>query len=193
LSTTLIIVAIVAVIVIAAVVLSLRRKAAPGEFPESAEGVSAPPREPAPPQAVETERPRGQAVSEVPAGAPAVAVAEAESRAEEAEVGAEAEKAEAEPEPVEAAAEPAVAEDLSARVEAQIEDSERMLGELREVAGAATEGAAPRVDAGTLDIMTEGLQEVRALAKKKDWGQAKDKSQALHAQISLLLQTARRQ
>jgi hypothetical protein len=102
-------------------------------------------------------------------------------------------EAEAEPEPVEAVAESAVAEDLSVRVEAQIEDSERMLGELRKVAGGIAEGTAPQIESGTLDIMTEGLQEVRALAKKKDWGQAKDKSQALHAQISLLLQTARRQ
>ena len=79
---------------------------------------------------------------------------------------------------------------LRSQVEAQLEESARLLGELRESALGAEEGSA--LDAGSVEIMEEGLKEIRALAERKQWGQARDKGKALHAQLTLLLQNARR-
>jgi hypothetical protein len=111
---------------------------------------------------------------------------------EEAEVVlAEPEPAEAaEPEPVQIA-QPTGAE-IAERVRAQLDDSERMLGELTAAAEHA-EGLAQQVDPGTLDIMKEGLQEVRTAIDRKDWSQAKDKGEALYAQLSMMLQSVRRE
>jgi hypothetical protein len=83
-------------------------------------------------------------------------------------------------------------EELRSRVQTQLEDSERILGELRQAVSQA-DGVAEPVSQDTLDIMEEGLQEVRVLAKRKDWSQAKDKGDALHAQLSLMLRSARRE
>jgi hypothetical protein len=177
----LVIVAVVAVVVIAVIVFSLRRKAAPAELPESPAAVTptpAPeaPREPAPVAAPEPP-------ARPPAKAPPVDAAKAAPPPTPAEEGAE---------PVEAEARPVDAAAVRAGVEAQLQDSERMLSELRQAAGQA-EGPAQQGALSTLDIVAEGLQEVRALLGKKDWNQARDKGQALHAQVSLLLQTVRRE
>jgi hypothetical protein len=84
------------------------------------------------------------------------------------------------------------AEELRARVQSSLDDSERLLGKLRAIADEAESGSRP-VDAGMLEIMKEGLEEVRSLAQKKKWSQAKDKGEALHAQLSLMLGSARRE
>jgi hypothetical protein len=76
-------------------------------------------------------------------------------------------------------------------VEMQLDESARLLDELRAAASEAAEGSA--LNAETVEIMEEGLQEIRALAARKQWGQARDKGQALHAQLTLLLQSARRE
>jgi hypothetical protein len=169
-SEVLIIVAVVAVLaVIAAVVLLRRRRAA------RAGGVGEP-------GAVEPPA-AGPAVREEAGdeeAAPTRATEEAASRAAEAEAVA-----------AEAAAKPVLSEgELRSRVESQLTDSERMLGELRE---AATGGGEPALGAGSLEIMAEGLEEVRALARRKQWNQARDKCGALHAQLSLLLRSTRRE
>ncbi|UCC47551.1 MAG: hypothetical protein JSV41_08595 [Gemmatimonadota bacterium] len=102
---------------------------------------------------------------------------------------------------VEAAAEPAAApavkpvlskDELRSRVEHQLAESERMLEELRKSA-AGTAGAELVLGTGSLEIMAEGLEEVRALARRKQWSQARDKCGALHAQLSLLLRSTRRE
>lgn len=174
-----VIVAVVALAVVV-VVISRSRKDQPSEAAASPAAVA-----PAPPAPAVTEEPEHAAVEAE--AAPAV-----EAKPEVPPVVEEA--AEAEPEPEEVAPEQpeAAKEELSSRVETQLRDSERMLEELRGVATDA-EGAAEQVAPSTLDIMTEGLQEVRALVKKGEGRQAKDKGDALHAQLSLLLQTARRQ
>jgi hypothetical protein len=104
--------------------------------------------------------------------------------------------AEAEPAAEAAPAEPAAPktpskEELRSRVEAQLEDSARLLAELKEAASRAGEDSP--LSGGSVGIMEEGLQEVQALAQRKQWSQAKDKGEALHAQLSLLLQGARRE
>lgn len=83
-------------------------------------------------------------------------------------------------------------EELRARVQSSLDDSERLLGKLQAIADEAGSGSRP-VDAGMLEIMKEGLEEVRSLAQKKKWSQAKDKGEALHAQLSLMLGSARRE
>lgn len=185
-----IIVIIAVIVVITVFVLSRRRKRSPVGAPE-ARAVEA-----APPGAVEVER--EERVVEAPAGpgselaeTPAVAAGAAGAAVEEGE----AERAAAMPEEREVAAPAAKPEmsesELRARVKSQLEDSERMLGELRRLeVGAEGEAA---LDAGMVGIMEEGLQEVRALADRKQWSQARDKGQALHAQLSLMLRSARRE
>ncbi|UCF18276.1 MAG: hypothetical protein JSU87_09945 [Gemmatimonadota bacterium] len=83
-------------------------------------------------------------------------------------------------------------EELGTHLEKCLQDSERMLAELREVAG-RSEAVAQQVGEGTLDVMGEGLEEVRTLAQRRKLGHAKDKGDALHAQLSLMLQSARRE
>lgn len=84
------------------------------------------------------------------------------------------------------------AKELRSLVEGSLEESERMLGELRK-ASEHDDAVAQQVGGGTLEIVEEGLQEVRSLAERKKWSQAKDKGEALHAQLSLMLQSARRE
>lgn len=83
------------------------------------------------------------------------------------------------------------AEEVRGRVESQLGDAERMLRELRGVVD-EKEGEPP-VDAGMLAILEEGLEEVRSLVAKKRLDQARDKGEALHAQLALFLQSARRE
>lgn len=126
------------------------------------------------------------------------AAGEEEAAAELPEPGAVV-APEAEPE---AAAEPVVperaakpeptAKELRSRVEDRLAESERMLGELRKAAE-HDETVAQRVGAGTVAIVEEGLEEVRSLAERKKWNQAKDKGEALHAQLSMMLQSVRRE
>jgi hypothetical protein len=97
-------------------------------------------------------------------------------------------EAEGEAEP--AAKAGATEEELRSQVEARLADSSRMLGELKDLASG---GGDLGLSAGSVEIMEEGLEEVRALAVRREWSQAKDKCDALHAQLSLLLQNARRE
>ncbi len=78
------------------------------------------------------------------------------------------------------------------QVRTQLEAAERMLGELREAAASKALEELGQ-SSGSVEIMAEGLQEVRALVERKQWSQAKNKGEALHAQLSLLLQSARRE
>lgn len=82
--------------------------------------------------------------------------------------------------------------ELKARVESSLGESKQMLDDLRQRSLEA-EGMAQQIVPGTLEIMAEGLEEVEALAKKKQWSQAKDKADALEAQFRLLMQTASRE
>lgn len=98
---------------------------------------------------------------------------------------------------VEPAAAPAVKpvlskDELRSRVESQLAESERMLEELKEAAAGAA-GVELALGTGSLEIMAEGLEEVRALAGRKQWSQAREKCGALHAQLSLLLRSTRRE
>ncbi len=101
----------------------------------------------------------------------------------------------------EPAAEPAVVKkprpqvteaEIRDQVQTQLEAAERMLGELREAAASKALDELGQ-SSGSVEIMAEGLQEVRALVERKQWSQAKNKGEALHAQLSLLLQSARRE
>jgi len=122
--------------------------------------------------------------------------AEAEPPAgREVEVAASTEEAEVE---AEAATEVEVAREAKvpapsprSQVETQLDDSARLLEELRAAASGAEEGSP--LNAESVEIMEEGLEEIRALAERKQWGQARDKGKALHAQLTLLLQSARRE
>jgi hypothetical protein len=145
---------------------------------------------------------RGRKAEAPPASEAAVGEAtggEAKETAEVPEPGAEVGEREAEPEaaieavvPERAAKAEPTAKELRSRVEERLAESERMLGELRK-ASEHDEAVAHRVGAGTVEIVEEGLQEVRSLAERKKWSQAKDKGEALHAQLSLMLQSARRE
>jgi hypothetical protein len=108
-------------------------------------------------------------------------------------------KAAEEPAPVAEAVAPAPAEpkkpkptddELKSRVQASLSESKALLDELQGRVSEA-EGVAQQVGPGTLEIMAEGLAEVQGLADKKQWGQAKDKADALSAQLKLLLQMSR--
>ncbi|UCC73316.1 MAG: hypothetical protein JSV86_01755 [Gemmatimonadota bacterium] len=110
------------------------------------------------------------------------------------EAAREAEAAVSEPKPAEEVApsekrRPSEKE-LRSRVEVLLEESGRMLGELRK---AAEHDEVVAQQAGMVEILEEGLQEVRTLAERKKWSHAKDKGEALHAQLSLMLQSARRE
>lgn len=164
-----IIVVVVAVVLFAAFLLSRRRKV--GATPESGASVE----ETAPGEVEKTAE-----VAEL--GAQVVA-REVESEAAAAIEAVVPERA-AKPEPT--------AQELRSRVEERLAESERMLGELRKAAE-HDDAVANRVGAGTVEIVEEGLQEVRSLAERKKWSQAKDKGEALHAQLSLMLQSARRE
>lgn len=113
----------------------------------------------------------------------------------EVEVAASTEEAEVE---AEAATEVEVAPEAKvpapsprSQVETQLDESARLLEELRAAASGAEEGSP--LNAESVEIMEEGLEEIRALAERKQWGQARDKGKALHAQLTLLLQSARRE
>ncbi len=179
-----IIVGVVAVVIIAAVVFWIRWAAARRAGAEEE-------REPTPAGEV------GEAKVRSPEGATrAPAATEPEPEVARAEEAKAPEIAEAEGTAVRApeATEPAKPEpteaELRSRFETRLADSERMLNELREV---VTEGGELPVDTGSVDIMAEGLKEVRSLAERKRWDQARDKGEALHAQLTLLLQSARRE
>ncbi len=105
-----------------------------------------------------------------------------------AEVEAPKPEALAEAEPVEAGPSE---DELRAHLETRLQESERMLAELREVVG-GSDVVAQQIGEGTLDVMGEGLEEVKTLAQRKKLSHAKDKGDALHAQLSLMLQSARR-
>jgi len=156
----------------------------PGRSEPQAEVVEAPSdvRTPAPPTPAAAEE-GGEDAS--PATAPAAEEAVAPPDQEVAERPAE--------EPAPPPQKPRLSEDeIRSRVESQIADSERMLEELK-AAGAAEEGSEPSGPAGMMEIMQDGLKEVRTLLKRKEWHQARDKGEALHAQLALMLQSARRE
>jgi hypothetical protein len=163
-----IIVVVVAVVLFAAFLLTRGRKV--GARPES----EAPEVEKAPDEVEET--------AEVPELRAQVVARKAELEAAPAAEAVVPERA-AKPEPT--------AKELRSRVEERLANSERMLGELRK-AVEHDDVAAQRV-AGMMEIMEEGLQEVRSLAERKKWSQAKDKGDALHSQLSLMLQSTRRE
>lgn len=96
------------------------------------------------------------------------------------------------PEPAEPAKPRLSDEELRARLQLQLADSERMLKELKEATSSEEPDAEPNPLAGSVKIIEEGLSEVRSLAERKEWGHAKDKGEALHAQLALMLQMARR-
>lgn len=81
--------------------------------------------------------------------------------------------------------------ELRAQVKSQLADCERMLGELKHADAGTASGTS--VSDEMVNIIEEGLQEVRSLADRKQWSQARDKGQALRAQLSLMLQSARRE
>ncbi len=168
----LIIVAI-AVIVAITVLVVVRRRGA------SAESSKAPAEVPSPP--------RGELRSSEPARAPSKPRPE-RARPAAVEGSASAITAELEPPPPK----PTLSDsELRAQVKSQLADSERMLGELKQVeAGTASDTS---VSDEMVNIIEEGLQEVRSLADRKQWSQARDKGQALRAQLSLMLQSARRE
>jgi hypothetical protein len=106
--------------------------------------------------------------------------------AEETEAGAQSQPVVEAPPEVEPPA-----ESPRTQVERQLDESARLLEELRAAASEVAEGSP--LNAESVEIMEEGLQEIRTLAERKQWGQARDKGKALHAQLTLLLQSARRE
>lgn len=76
------------------------------------------------------------------------------------------------------------ATDVRSHVRTLLEESEHMLGQLR---ASSEAGRKTHANAGTVEILEEGLEEVRALAKRKDWSEAREKGEALRAQLSLML------
>lgn len=168
-----VVVVVMAIVVFAALVARWRREA--GRAREAG-----PPREDVAPPEVPREE-----VEEVPEVRELRALEESRG-AERATVAAAVE--EAIPEPPK---KPELSEkELRSRVEEGLAESERMLKELR-AAAEHDEGLAQQ--AGMVAIIEEGLQEVRALADRKKWSQAKDKGDALRAQLSLMLRGARRE
>jgi hypothetical protein len=154
------------------------------ERPADVEAAAEPPREVKAP-VPESGEPReaAPAVSHPAASRPAP-VPSAEEVAEE--------RPPAKPEPAEPV-KPRLSEDeIRSRLQLQLADSERMLKELKEATTAQEEGAEPSPLVGSVQIIEEGLSEVRSLAERKEWSHAKDKGEALHAQLALMLQMARR-
>ncbi len=185
-----IVVLLIAVIVVAAFVLRRRRPPPGRELPAAGEA--------------EAPRPEARPIREArelvaEAAAPAAeSVVKGAAPPVEAPAGAEKPALSREPGGVESAVagpappKPLVSdEELQEGVETRLADSERMLAELRQVTARAGDELLANV--GSVEIMEEGLQEVRVLAERKQWGQAKNKGEALHAQLSLLLQSARRE
>ena len=87
-------------------------------------------------------------------------------------------------EPVASSVTASSATDLPSHVHTLLEDSGRMLGQLRATSEA---GGKTPATAGTVEILEEGLEEIRALVKRKEWSQAREKGEALRAQLSLML------
>jgi hypothetical protein len=177
-SAVLIVVAVVAVVLVAFLVWRRRARAA-----GTAEGVVVAPRAEsgsAPAAGEAGEAPGREVAARVaePGAARAEAVEEPEEPAEARAVGVEAG--------------PGLSEqELRSRVESRLDDSSRMLGELKKLASGGGEELG--LSAGSVEIMEEGLEEVQALAEREQWSQARDKCEALHAQLSLLLRSARRE
>lgn len=188
----LIVIAVAVVIVVAAVVVlrgrSGREPMTPGELDAAKDTPQAvrTPGPPSPKKTVEAEPPRPKEPSRVEA--PAVD-AEAEPDPSAPTAAAEAPSVPAKPSPPPQLS----AEEMRSRVESQIADSQRMLDELKTATAGEAEGEDASGLAGTVEIMEDGLSEVRSLAKRKDWSQAKEKGEALHAQLALMLQSARRE
>jgi hypothetical protein len=135
-------------------------------------------------------RAEAEAPAEVPPAAPEAVAPPAEQApaVKEREVKAPEPVSEAAAEPVAKKPEPSEKE-LKQHVESRLEESERLLRELRDVAGRDSELASPAM----VEIMAEGLGEVRTLAKARKWSHARDKGDALHAQLTMMLQKARRE
>lgn len=165
-----IILAVVAVVGVIAVVARLRRRG-PGRAPEtpSAETTAG--------DAAQEAVARGKGAAERAVGSSGGAARELATAAT------------APPEPVAPTRAEPVEEELKSRVEALLEDSERMLGELRRAAADSGRKASPAI-AGSVEVLEEGLQEIRALAQRKQWSQAREKGEALRAQLSLMLPTS---
>jgi hypothetical protein len=190
---TWVIVAVIAVVVFAAWVIARRRSTAVQGRSEAPAAVEAPRAEP--PKVGATTEPADAAVAqrvaeEEVAGEEAVLAEATAATVEPASLVVEAEAA-VEEAAVAAPAKEAPAVSLRSLVEGQLEESARLLSELREVVSGAEGDSA--LDAGSVEIMEEGLEEIRALAERKQWGPARDKGKALHAQLTLLLQSARRE
>jgi hypothetical protein len=203
-----IILAVVAVIVVIAVVAMMRRgrsaasetaapqRGRPAEYPRAEGGrVKEKPAEvgmaaPEPPSEVRAPVPEPEEIREVPPEvSPAAATGSAPVPSAEEVVE---ERSAPKPEPAEPV-KPRLSEDeIRSRLQLQLADSERMLKELKEATAVQEEGAEPNPLAGSVQIIEEGLSEVRSLAERKEWGHAKDKGEALHAQLALMLQMARR-
>lgn len=188
-----VILAVIAVALVAAWIVMRRRSTATEGRPEEPAAVAAPADRPAEaaPEPVEAGAaisvPEEQAASAVAAGADRQErEVEPAAPAEEGEVSAEAEPGIEAPPKVEPPA-----ESPRTQVETQLDESARLLDELRAAASEAEEGSP--LNAESVEIMEEGLQEIRTLAERKQWGQARDKGKALHAQLTLLLQSARRE
>lgn len=187
----LIVIAVAVVLVVAAVVVmsgrSGREPMTPGEVAAPKKDAPQAVRTPGPPtpkEKAEAEPPR----HEEPPRAQAPAV-EAEPEPTAPTAAAQAPSAPARPSPPPQLS----AEEMRSRVDSQIADSQRMLDELKRAMAGEAEGEEAGGLAGTVEIMEDGLSEVRSLAKRKDWSQAKEKGEALHAQLALMLQSARRE
>lgn len=179
-NAVLIIVAVAAVMLVAALLIMRGRKGKPEAGREDRRGeVRAP--SGAPPAVAP---PGGEAREAVAAAPRAPAPPEKEAVAAEAAV---VRPPEVEP------PRPQVSEsEIRDQVRTRLEAAERMLSELREAAAGKSVEELTQ-SSGSVEIMAEGLQEVRALVERKQWSQAKHKGEALHAQLSLLLQSARRE
>ncbi|NIR45186.1 MAG: hypothetical protein GWN99_12450 [Gemmatimonadetes bacterium] len=174
-NVAIIIVALVAVVAIAVLVLFGRRRAAGKAKEPEGEGAAKPQAEP----------PEVGPVAAVPPEAKAEDAEAARSVAEVEQEREHVEEAPAKPQPVE------TEEEVAERVNESLAEARRMLKELQEGEGGAEAGTGALH--GTMDIMTEGLEEVEALADRKKWSQARDKAEALRAQLKLMLQSARRE
>ena len=170
-----IVLAIAAVAVVIGAVVIFRKQAA------TADGA-------APPRSVQ--EPAGKRLEEAPEKVKAEAPARTEEGVAEptpADRRAEA-AAEAVPEAPPPKPEPSP-EELRDQVEQLLAESDRMLGELRELKG----GGDDETENGTVEVLREGLQEVRSLASRDKWGQAKDKGEALKSQLVTMLRSTRRE
>lgn len=161
------IIVVIAVVVVVAVVLILavRRRSGHNVRSEGSDAVEGDP-------ATVRDEERGQAAVAPPPRRPS-----ADERSEDQMVTPRAE-----PDPIPPPKPKASEAELREQVASQLEDAKRMLGELKKA----------DIREEMVDIMEEGLKEVRGLADRKQWSGARDKGRALHAQLSLMLQSARR-